>query len=373
VSKTEQDVEGLLDDDALDELESPGTAAADGSDGDGDVVTDDDASDGIADAAEIAESADDADDDDADDDAADDDAADDAQAREDSAEPLDLSLGDLFEDDDFSDDDFDDDGQTFDIPKIVLATEVDEEVDEEVDDSTGADAKVAPTTDDPSSPDVSDNILEELRRADIDGPVVDLAPQDDETDGRRRPKKPVDFDPAPVPVPLRVPRILGRKPRVRKVTRVVRHVDPWSVFKIAVIGNLVLYVIVLTAGVLLWNVAYATGTVENVERFFESFGWQSFEFNGGEIYHSAWIAGLFLVLGLTGLAVLVATLFNLITDLVGGVRFTVLEEEVVEARTSPMRRFVVRRTEPEIPATMSDESGSISREAVVDDTGSRTL
>ena len=87
----------------------------------------------------------------------------------------------------------------------------------------------------------------------------------------------------------------------------------------------------LTAGVLLWNVAYATGTVDNLERFFESFGWDEFEFNGGEIFHNAWIAGLFGVVGLTGAAVLAATLFNLITDLVGGVRMTVLEEEVVES------------------------------------------
>jgi hypothetical protein len=121
--------------------------------------------------------------------------------------------------------------------------------------------------------------------------------------------------------------------------------------------------------VLLWNVAYATGTVDNVERFFESFGWSSFEFNGGEIYHNAWIGGIFVVIGLTGLAVLLATLFNLITDLVGGMRFTVLEEEVVEARPSPMRRFVVRRAEPEIPHVTYDESGPIVREAVTDDSG----
>ena len=237
---------------------------------------------------------------------------------------------------------------------------------------TDAEANEDATSDTADTSDVAEvptGILEELRRADIDGPVVDHAPQDDTTSSRRRPKRPVDYDPAPVPVPLKVPRILGRKPRVRKVTRVVRHVDPWSVFKIALLTNLVLYVIVLTAGVLLWNVAYATGTVENVERFFESFGWQSFEFNGGELYHSAWIAGLFAVLGLTGLWVLLATLFNLITDLVGGARFTVLEEEVVESRTSPMRRFVVRRPEPEIPVTLSDASGPLIREAVIDDTG----
>jgi hypothetical protein len=266
-----------------------------------------------------------------------------------------------------------DDDQTLGVPAIVFATEgstgsgsTDSDADDsDRADSHGAEAKDAPTPD----REASDDILEELRRADIDGPVVDAAPQDNTTSGRRRPKKPIDYDPAPVPVPLKVPRILGRKARVRKVTRVVRHVDPWSVFKIAIIANMVLYLTLLIACVLLWNVAYATGTVENVERFFESFGWQSFDFNGGEIYHAAWIAGLFGVLGLTGLALLLASLFNLITDLVGGIRFTVLEEEVVESRSSPMRRFVVRRPVPEIPAVLNDASGPMILEAIVDDSG----
>jgi hypothetical protein len=127
----------------------------------------------------------------------------------------------------------------------------------------------------------------------------------------------------------------ARRPRVRKVTRVVRHLDTWSVFKVAFVFNLVVYVVCLTAGVLLWNVAYSTGTVDNVENFFMQFGWESFEFKGGELYHNAWIAGLFVAVGLTGFAVLLATLFNLITDLVGGIRVTVLEEEVVaKAATS---------------------------------------
>jgi Transmembrane domain of unknown function (DUF3566) len=115
---------------------------------------------------------------------------------------------------------------------------------------------------------------------------------------------------------------------VRRVTRVVRHVDTWSVFKVALVFNVFFYAVAMVAGVLLWQVAYATGTVDNVEKFFEGFGWESFNFNGGQIFHNAWIAGLFVAVGLTGLAVLLATLFNLITDLVGGVRFSVLEEEV---------------------------------------------
>ncbi len=139
------------------------------------------------------------------------------------------------------------------------------------------------------------------------------------------------------------PRLAGRRPRVRRVTRVVRHVDPWSVFKVAAVFSFVAYGIALVAGVLLWNVAYATGTIDNIERGLESTGWETFELNGGEIFHNAWIGGLFAAVGLTGLAVLVATLFNLITDLVGGVRMTVLEEEVVEKTGSPMRRFSSRQ------------------------------
>jgi len=116
------------------------------------------------------------------------------------------------------------------------------------------------------------------------------------------------------------------------------------VFKVALCFSIVLYGVCLTAGVLLWNVAYTTGTVDNVERFFESFGWDTFQFKGGELYHNAWIGGLFVAVGLTGLMVLGATLFNLITDLVGGIRVTVLEEEVVERHPAVGRPLLRRRT-----------------------------
>ena len=53
--------------------------------------------------------------------------------------------------------------------------------------------------------------------------------------------------PAVVPTPLaavgRVTalRSVGRRPRVRKVTRVLRHIDPWSTFKVALVFSIVLY------------------------------------------------------------------------------------------------------------------------------------
>ena len=121
----------------------------------------------------------------------------------------------------------------------------------------------------------------------------------------------------------------GKSPRVRRVTRVVRDVDPWSVLKVGLVFHFVLYVTLLVAAVLLWSVASATGTIDNIERFFESFGWESFQFDGSALFVNTLILGLFGVVILTALWVLAATVFNLITDLVGGIRVSVLEEEVV--------------------------------------------
>ena len=124
-----------------------------------------------------------------------------------------------------------------------------------------------------------------------------------------------------------VPLVSVTPPQGRLVGRTIRHIDPFSVFKVMLVFHFVLYLTLLLTGVLLWNVANATGTVDNVERFMESFGWDTFEFNGGDLFHQAWILGLFAVVGLTGIAVLAATTFNLITDLVGGVKVTVLEKD----------------------------------------------
>jgi hypothetical protein len=137
------------------------------------------------------------------------------------------------------------------------------------------------------------------------------------------------------PAPVREPLIRRRVRRVRRTTRTVRYIDPWSVLRVSALFHLVLYLILLIAGVLLWNVANTTGTVDNVERFMESFGWETFEFDGGEIFSQAWVLGLFLVVGLTGLAVLVAVTFNLIADVVGGVRVMVLEDVLDESEAVP--------------------------------------
>ena len=119
------------------------------------------------------------------------------------------------------------------------------------------------------------------------------------------------------------------RPRMRRVTRVVRDVDVWSVFKVGLVFHLVLFIVSMIAVSLLWSVANSTGTIDNVENFFESFGWESFAFDGSALFGNFFAFGLLSAILGTGLWVVAAVMFNLITELVGGVRVTVLEEEVV--------------------------------------------
>ena len=137
---------------------------------------------------------------------------------------------------------------------------------------------------------------------------------------RRRPRPPRTPRPPRQRVRPALP-ILRRRPRVRKVTRIVRRVDAWGVFKISIIFYVILYIILLVAGILLWNLANTTGTVANVEGFARDlFGLKTFEFDGEKLFRASWVLGAILVVAGTGLNVTLAVLFNLISDLVGGVR-----------------------------------------------------
>jgi hypothetical protein len=49
----------------------------------------------------------------------------------------------------------------------------------------------------------------------------------------------------------------------------VRRVDAWSVMKVSFVFFIVMYLVLLVAGVLLWAFAVGTGTIDNVENFIE--------------------------------------------------------------------------------------------------------
>lgn len=125
----------------------------------------------------------------------------------------------------------------------------------------------------------------------------------------------------------------------RRVRRIVRHIEPWSVLKISVIFYICLWLIFLLAGVLLWSFAESSGTLESVEELIESLFSLEEEnefFSGGTIFRNYAIGTAILSIAGVAFNVLLCVLYNLISDLTGGMRITVIEEE--SARFQPPRR-----------------------------------
>ena len=84
----------------------------------------------------------------------------------------------------------------------------------------------------------------------------------------------------------------SKRVRLRKVHRVVRRVDTWSVFKIAVLFFLTCYLVLLFAGVLLWTAFVSTGNLDKVENFIrKTFALDTFHFDGGQLFQGSLVLG----------------------------------------------------------------------------------
>jgi hypothetical protein len=222
----------------------------------------------------------------------------------------------------------------------------------------------------------------------------------------RRPDGPApaaDDDPSPWE---RFRRRRRARTRVRKVHRIVRHVDAWSVLKISVLFYLAVCLIVMVAGVLLWNVARSSGTIEQTEDFITEmfalgecpdengegdgtgeggadadddpveqvtpFGEAgdgegtpaterdcpdeelvgTYRLDGERIFNGFVLGGLILVVAAAAFNVVLVLLFNLISDLTGGVRLTVLEEPTATpARPPAGAKRPARRPPDQVAAT----------------------
>ena len=115
--------------------------------------------------------------------------------------------------------------------------------------------------------------------------------------------------------------------------QVVRKVDPWTVLRFSVLFYLSLLVVWLVAGTLLWLAASASGILDNLERFIEDlFVLRSFAVNGGLLFISCLVGGLILVVLGTGANVVMALIYNITADIVGGVEITVVETETTASR-----------------------------------------
>lgn len=118
-------------------------------------------------------------------------------------------------------------------------------------------------------------------------------------------------------------------------------------FKVGIIFCLCLYAALLLSVSLLWRAADSAGLLDNIESFFVDIGlFDDFEFKGDVMFRAAAIGGLVLAVASAAALVLMTVIFNLISDLMGGIRLSVIEEDAAYVRGGPPQGGPAERPPP---------------------------
>jgi hypothetical protein len=116
--------------------------------------------------------------------------------------------------------------------------------------------------------------------------------------------------------------------RGRRSRRIVRRVDTWTVLKVSVVFYLCALLVVVVATVLLWYIASAFGTIHDIEKSVRTlFDYSTYTLHPGAVFLYTALGGLVLTVFGTLVNVLVAMLYNLISDVVGGLQIIVLADD----------------------------------------------
>ena len=116
---------------------------------------------------------------------------------------------------------------------------------------------------------------------------------------------------------------------VRQSGRIIRYVEPWSVFKVSLIFYISLWLVFLVVGIVLWILAEAT-VIDRLETFIiELFALETFELAFSRVFFTYALVSFIGALLATAATVLMCMVFNQISGLFGGVRVLVLEENTL--------------------------------------------
>jgi hypothetical protein len=147
---------------------------------------------------------------------------------------------------------------------------------------------------------------------------------------------------------------------VRRVRRVIRKFDPWTVLKVSLIFNAIAAITFVLGTWVMWSIAVQRGIPDRVADLFASLT-IVFAPDGRLYFRVIVLMAIVWAIMATGVFTLAAVLYNLISDIVGGIEVIVLEETyqgvAASTATQPRVRPAVHRvgngTPP--PPSISDE------------------
>ena len=128
------------------------------------------------------------------------------------------------------------------------------------------------------------------------------------------------------PPPAGAPKRRSGKSQRRHARVVIRKISPWSVFKVSVVFYLCMMLVMLGAGMIVYGMLGAIGALDSTTRLIRDlFAEETFVINGRWLFSRGLMLGLLMVVVWSLINVFVVFLYNLISDLVGGVEITLAE------------------------------------------------
>jgi hypothetical protein len=144
--------------------------------------------------------------------------------------------------------------------------------------------------------------------------------------------------------------------QVRRVRRVIRKFDPWTVLKVSLLFHFVVTIGLTLGLVILWSVILNVGIPQSLDNFFESITLLdpdlSFFNNGQQYFRVVIFFGMIFTVAMAAATTIAAILYNLISDVVGGVEVVMLEESLqvpAPPNGAPTVRPAQTWTSPEVP------------------------
>ena len=142
--------------------------------------------------------------------------------------------------------------------------------------------------------------------------------------------------------------------QVRRVRRIIRKIDPWTVLKVSFALYAVMGLALVLGGIIFWSFVTAAGYPTFIEDSLASIGLRDAAAGplvptNDYMFRLAAFLGVAFTVMMTGITTLGAVMYNLISDVVGGLEVVVLEESFnapVTAANRPVRQVLSWQTAP---------------------------
>jgi hypothetical protein len=168
---------------------------------------------------------------------------------------------------------------------------------------------------------------------------------------------------------------------VQRVRRVIRKIDPWTVLKVSLVFNAIMALVFVLGTVIFWAIFVNAGIPEKINDLALLIGIQDgITLDGAVYFRIVVLLAVISTILMTGFFTLGAVVYNLISDLVGGIEVVVLEETtgpIVSRSRIPLpsggrkgapRRSILPGTKPAVRTERVD-GPSDEREPEVERTG----